>query len=67
MKRWLEWTLVAGLGGALVTGCFAEEREESRQGVQPQEVPRERRPAPFGVGSGMDSARKMAQDQLKTD
>jgi hypothetical protein len=67
MKRWLGWTVVAGLGGALVTGCFAQEREESRQGVRPQEVPRERRPAPFGVGPGADSAREMAQEQLKTD
>ncbi len=33
---------------------------------EPQAVPRERRPAPLGVGSGTDSARKMAIDQLKT-
>jgi hypothetical protein len=34
---------------------------------QPQLVPRERRPAPLGVGAGVDSARQMAQEQLKTD
>jgi hypothetical protein len=33
---------------------------------QPQPVPPERRPAPLGVGAGVDSARKMAQDQLKS-
>ncbi|HEX8538740.1 MAG TPA: hypothetical protein VF664_14820 [Cystobacter sp.] len=47
--------------------------EDSNQGYkrgpyvidQPQAVPRERRPGPLGVGSGTDSSRKMAQDQLK--
>lgn len=30
-----------------------------------QSVPRERRPAPLGVGSGPDNARRQALDQLK--
>jgi hypothetical protein len=74
MKRWLGWTVVLGLGGALATGCVAREEQDTAaredQGPytlsQPQPVPRERRPAPLGVGSGMDSARKMAMDQLKS-
>lgn len=32
---------------------------------RPQEVPRERQPTPFGVGSGGENARKMAIEQLK--
>jgi hypothetical protein len=32
---------------------------------RPQEVPRERRAAPLGVGAGPDVARKMASDQLQ--
>jgi hypothetical protein len=120
MKRWLGWTVVLGLGGALATGCVQNQEQgaketgmpytpiqqkyksppgsaaESAQGgsgtaglampdrwqphpdtaaredqgpymlSQPQPVPRERRSAPLGVGSGTDSARKMAMDQLKT-
>jgi len=124
MKRWLGWTMVVGLGGALATGCVSRQDDgakqmgppytplqekykspsasegESRQvgtggagseGAttpdhwqdhpaggenantasgpfilsQPQPVPRERRDAPLGVGSGPDTARKMASDQLK--
>lgn len=34
---------------------------------QPQPVPRVRRPAPLGVGSGTDSARRMAIEQLKSE
>jgi hypothetical protein len=123
MKRWLGWTMVLGLGGALATGCVSRQEDgakqmgppntplqekykspsgteaESRQvgtggaggeGVtpdhwqdhpaggenantaqgpfilsQPQSVPRERRAAPLGVGGGIDTARKMASDQLE--
>ncbi|QRN98721.1 hypothetical protein JRI60_06725 [Archangium violaceum] len=119
MKRWLGWTVVLGLGGALAAGCVQNQEQgakvmgppytpeqqkyksppgsdaESPQGgsgsaglstgdrwqthpdsaaredqgpymlSQPQPVPRERRAAPLGVGSGTDSARKMAMDQLK--
>ncbi len=32
----------------------------------PQAIPRERRPAPLGVGGGPDNARQMAIEQLKT-
>jgi|GEM_PF-2958435 len=31
-----------------------------------QPVPKERRPAPYGVGAGTDSSRRMALEQLKT-
>jgi hypothetical protein len=119
MKRWLGWTVVLGLGGALAAGCVQNQEQgakvmgppytpeqqkyksppgsdaEGPQGgsgnaglstgdqwqthpdsaaredegpymlSQPQPVPRERRAAPLGVGSGTDSARKMAMDQLK--
>ncbi|MFL5356548.1 hypothetical protein [Archangium sp.] len=124
MKRWLGWTLVLGLGGALATGCVSRQTEDAQQvgrpytpiqqkykppsaseaqsglesqggqggsGLtmperwqghpdtarresegagpyqlsQPQPVPRERRPAPLGVGAGPDNARKLAMDQLK--
>jgi hypothetical protein len=123
MKRWLGWTMVLGLGGALATGCVSRQEEGAQQvskpyepinqkykspaaseaqnssvgtggsgeqGVAmpenwkkrpdnsaredqgpymlstPQAIPRERRPAPLGVGGGPDNARKLAQDQLKT-
>jgi type IV secretory pathway TrbL component len=127
MKRWLGWTMVLGLGGALATGCVSRQEEGAQQASKPydpinqkhkspaaseaenvggtsgtggagtgeqgvampepwkrrpdnsaqedrgpyqlstpQAVPRERRPAPFGVGAGPDNARKMAQEQLKT-
>lgn len=120
MKRWLGWTLVLGLGGALATGCSPRSTEDAQQvgkpstpiqqknrppsapaaepGVggsgsqglqtpqqwkvhsdvsrsdtgagtylpnQPQPVPRERRPAPLGVGGGPDNARRLAIEQLK--
>ncbi|WNG40375.1 hypothetical protein F0U61_46825 [Archangium violaceum] len=126
MKRWLEWTMVLGVGGALAVGCVSRQTEdgqqvgkpytpiqqkykspsasesqsgqesgtggagsglatpdnwqeqhtygESREGEgqggpylsnRPQEIPRERRNAPLGVGGGPDNARKMAMDQLK--
>ncbi|MFY0581529.1 hypothetical protein ACN28S_51240 [Cystobacter fuscus] len=64
----------AGAGVALDKGWKDHPaNEDSNQGYergpyvidQPQAVPRERRAAPFGVGSGTDSARRMAQDQLK--
>ena len=32
-----------------------------------QSVPRERGVAPFGVGAGTDTSRRMAQEQLKTE
>jgi hypothetical protein len=125
MKRWLGWTMVLGLGGALATGCVSRQEEGAQQASKPytpiqqkhkspaaseaenlggtggaggtgergvampepwkrrpdtsaredqgpyqlstpQAVPRERRAAPLGVGSGPDNARKMAQEQLKT-
>lgn len=57
MKRWLGWMAVLGLGGALVTGCASQQ----------EDLPKERRSAPLGVGGGPDVARKMAQDQLKNE
>ncbi|HYO67056.1 MAG TPA: hypothetical protein VEU33_13345 [Archangium sp.] len=128
MKRWVGWTIVLGLGGALATGCVSRQEEGAQQaskpydpinqkhkspaaseaenlggtggaggaastgeqGVampenwrdhpsasgsdnvgpyqfgRPQPIPRERRPAPLGVGGGPDNARRMAQEQLKT-
>ncbi|MCY1082052.1 hypothetical protein [Archangium lansingense] len=84
MKRWLGWTMVLGLGGALATGCASRQEGTGTggsgdQGVSmavrenlgpykisaPQEVPRERRNAPLGVGAGPDNARRMALEQLK--
>jgi hypothetical protein len=64
----------AGSGVALDKGWQDHPaNEDSNQGYkrgpfvidQPQAVPPERRPGPLGVGSGTDSSRKMAQDQLK--
>jgi hypothetical protein len=79
MKRALGWMMALGMGAALATGCGSRQdhpsdfnREDANRAGgpylfgQPQQVPRERRPAPLGVGGGMDSARKMAQDQLKS-
>ncbi|WNG61288.1 hypothetical protein F0U59_46195 [Archangium gephyra] len=123
MKRWVGWTIVLGLGGALATGCVSRQEENAQQvskpyepinqkykspsaseaentsggtggagdqGVAmpenwrehpasmdsedqgpyqlggPQPVPRERRPAPLGVGGGPDNARRLAQEQLKS-
>ncbi|HEX5753780.1 MAG TPA: hypothetical protein VFZ09_46760 [Archangium sp.] len=129
MKRWMGWTIVLGLGGALATGCVSRQEENAQQASKPYEpinqknkspsaseaessggtggaggagstgergvampenwrdhpasmdredqgpylfggpqtVPRERRPAPFGVGGGPDNARKQAEEQLKTE
>jgi hypothetical protein len=73
MKRWLGWTIILGLGGALATGCASREKQEAKQENPPylfnerQPVPRERRPAPLGVGPGVDSARQMAMDQLESN
>ncbi len=129
MKRWLGWTVVLGLGGALATGCVSRQEEGAQQASKPYEpinqkykspsaseaqdqtggtggggvggsggqqgvampepwqrrpensaqedqgpyklsspqaIPRERRPAPLGVGGGPDNARQMAIEQLKT-
>ncbi|WP_143177284.1 hypothetical protein [Cystobacter ferrugineus] len=64
----------AGTGVALDKGwqdhpANEDINQDSKRGPyvidRPQEVPRERQPGPFGVGSGTDSARRMAQEQLK--
>jgi hypothetical protein len=122
MKRWLGWTMVLGLGGALATGCVSRQEEGAKQASKPYEpinqkykspaaseaedssggtggggdqgvampepwkrrpdssaredegpyklsapqpLPRERRPAPLGVGGGPDNARRLALEQLK--
>lgn len=35
MKRWLGWTLVLGLGGALATGCVSRQTENAQQVGRP--------------------------------
>ena len=71
MKRWLGWTIALGLGGALATGCVSRQEEGAKQvgtpsmSSAPQPLPRERRPAPLGVGGGPDNARRMAMEQLE--
>jgi hypothetical protein len=65
-----------GVGGGIALDRGWQDHpanEDSNQGYnrgpfvidRPQAVPPERRPGPFAVGSGTDSSRKMAQDQLK--
>ncbi len=65
-----------GVGGGIALDKGWQDHpanEDSNQGYKrgpfvidrPQVVPPERRPGPFAVGSGTDSARKMAQEQLK--
>lgn len=35
MKRWLGWTMVLGLGGALATGCVSRQEEGAQQVSKP--------------------------------
>ncbi len=37
MKRWVEWTIVLGLGGALATGCVSRQEENAKQVSKPYE------------------------------
>jgi hypothetical protein len=37
MKRWLGWTMVLGLGGALATGCVSRQDENAQQVSKPYE------------------------------
>jgi hypothetical protein len=56
--------LEAGQGGSGNAGRKSE-GAGPYQPSQPQPIPRERRPAPLGVGAGPDNARKLAMEQLK--
>ncbi|HYO54757.1 hypothetical protein [Archangium sp.] len=37
MKRWLGWTIVLGLGGALAAGCVSRQEEDAQQVSKPYE------------------------------
>lgn len=57
MKRWLGWTLVLGLGGALATGCVSRQTEDAQQVGRPYTPERQKYQSPSAseAQSGLES------------
>ncbi len=49
MKRWLGWTMVLGLGGALATGCVSRQEDGSKQMGPPYTPLQEKYKSPSGT------------------
>lgn len=48
MKRWLGWTMVLGLGGALATGCVSRQEDSAKQMGHPNTPLQEKYKSPSG-------------------